>query len=242
VSGTLLAGTLGGGVFRSMNEGASWGTANTGLTHSTIRALAAVPDGYVGTVYFAGTDAGVFRSNAWGTTWWAVNSGLTNTQVRAFTFYFEGSDENDGIGANDLLVGTSGGGVFRSDMGTSWIAKNSGLTHLDVRALAASSSYAVTFAGTNGGGVFRSTSIWGGWTPINSGLTHTTVQALAAKGTKLFAGTPAGVFVSSDDGASGWSPASAGLSNLDVTALAADATHLYAATGAGVFRRALSEM
>ena len=111
-----------------------------------------------------------------------------------------------------------------------------------MRALAASSSYAVTFAGTNGGGVFRSTSIWGGWTAINSGLTHTTIQALVAKGTKLFAGTPAGVFVSSNDGASGWSSANAGLTQLDIAALAADATHLYAATGDGVFRRALSEM
>jgi hypothetical protein len=162
--------------------------------------------------------------------------------VRAFTFYFEGGDENDGIGANDLLAGTSGGGVFLSTDGTAWHPKSAGLTNLHVTALAASTTYAVTFAGTDGGGVFRSTTTWGGWTAIPDGLTSPNVTALTTSGTTVFAGTAAGgVFMATDDGASGWTAFNTGLTDLAVRALAADATHLFAATGAGVFRRPLAD-
>ena len=54
VSGTsLFAGTSGGGVFRSTDNGASWTAASTGLTSTTVRALAVS-----GTSLFAGTGGG----------------------------------------------------------------------------------------------------------------------------------------------------------------------------------------
>jgi hypothetical protein len=190
-----------------------------------------------------GTDSGVFRANALPWAWRAVNTGLTQPAIRAFCFFFEGGDENDGIGANDLLAGTNGGGVFHSDDGASWWAKNEGLSNLFVTALAASSSYAVTFAGTAGGGVFRSTSAWGGWTPINDGLTNLSITALTAADSTVFAGTAGGgVFVAKNDGFSSWDAANTGLANLSINALATDGTYLFAATGSGVFRRALSEL
>jgi hypothetical protein len=239
----LALATLGGGVFSSWNNGATWWASNSGLTNMTVRVLASVADSYMGTVYFAGTDSGVFRSNSTPTNWWSVNTGLSQTQIRAFTFFFEGSDENDGIGAHDLLAGTNGGGVFRSGDGASWTAKNAGLTNSFVTALTSSSSYAVTFAGTAGGGVFRSTTIWGGWSPINGGLSNQNVTALASHGTKIFAGTAGGgVFVASNDGNSGWSAANTGLTNLTIAALATDGSQLFAATASGVFRRPLAEL
>lgn len=239
----LAVGTLGGGVYYSLNDGLTWWQTNAGLTNLTIRTMAAVADSYAGTVYFVGTDSGVFRSNGLPWAWRPVNTGLTQRSIRAFAFFFEGSDENDGIGANDLLAGTNGGGVFRSDDGVSWWPKNAGLTNPFVSALAASSSYAVTFAGTAGGGVFRSTTAWGGWTAINDGLTNLTITALATFGTKVFAGTAGGgVFVADSDGFRPFHEANTGLPDLAVTALATDGTNLFAATDAGVFRRPLTQL
>ncbi len=170
---TLLAGTQGGGIFAAWPNGANWGFGNwsawnRGLPNGVVRAVTAVPDPYFGygMVLFAGNDSGVFRSNIGDVRigWAPINTGLTNTLVRALAYIFDGSDENDGIGANDLFVGTSGGGVFLSTDGVRWWPKNTGLTNKNVSALAGSSTYGMLFAGTVGGGVFRSTYTWGGWT------------------------------------------------------------------------------
>jgi hypothetical protein len=112
----LLAGTQ-GGVFASANNGDTWVARSRGLTNGVVRAVAVIPDPYFGNgmVLFAGTDAGVFRSN-WGhiimIAWAPASTGLKNTLVRAFTSFFEGSDENDSLGAHDLFAGTAGGGAF----------------------------------------------------------------------------------------------------------------------------------
>ncbi|MBU2636676.1 MAG: regulator, partial [Bacteroidetes bacterium] len=100
VSGTnLFAGTYGGGVFLSTNNGTSWTGASTGLTNTYVYALA-----ISGTNLFAGTDrGGVFLSTNNGINWTEVNNGLPpNTSVLAFAV----------SGAN-LFAGTWGG-VFLS--------------------------------------------------------------------------------------------------------------------------------
>ncbi len=244
----LLAGTHGGGVFASADDADTWFARSSGLTNGVVRAVAVIPDPYFGNgmVLFAGTDAGVFRSN-WGhiflISWRTVNTGLRNTLVRAFTSFLEGSDENDGIGAHDLFVGTAGGGAFYSTDGVAWWAKNTGLTNPNVAALAANSpGWGPIFAGTLGGGVFRSSSTWGGWTAVNTGLTNGVVQAVSTIGTNVFAGTSGGgVFLSTNNGGS-WIAVNRGLPNLAVTALTIDGPNVFAATGAGVFRRPLAEL
>ena len=49
--GSVFAGTLGGGVFRSSDNGATWMVKNNGLTATDVRALAVNPAGDI----FAGT-------------------------------------------------------------------------------------------------------------------------------------------------------------------------------------------
>jgi hypothetical protein len=241
----LLAGTHGGGVFWSSNDGGRWSPGNTGLTNRVVRAVAVVPDPYFGNgmVLFAGTDSGVFRSNAGGLgMWWFPrNAGLRNTLVRALAAFFEGSDENDGIGAHDLLAGTAGGGAFVSTDGAAWWAKGAGLTNTNVAALAASSPDAI-YAGTVGGGVFRSRSTFGPWTAVNTGLTNGVVQAIATGGTTVFVGTAGGGVFASGNGGASWRAVSHGLPNLAITALATDGTDVFAATATGVYRRPLAEM
>jgi ligand-binding sensor domain-containing protein len=57
-AGHVFAGTFGGGVFRSTNNGNSWVAVNDGLMNPTVRALVVDASGRI----FAGTPSGVFRS------------------------------------------------------------------------------------------------------------------------------------------------------------------------------------
>src|SRR6267143_1930864 len=71
VSGNnLFAGTIGGGVFLSANNGTSWTAVNSGLTSTSVHSMAVS-----GTSIFAGTPNGVFRSTNSGTTWTEINTG-----------------------------------------------------------------------------------------------------------------------------------------------------------------------
>jgi hypothetical protein len=108
LSGTnLFAGTWGGGVFLTTNNGTSWSAVKQGLTSSLIQALLVS-----GSNLFAGTyNGGVFLSTDEGTSWNQINAGLTNTDVTALA-----------ISGTNLFAGTYGGGVWRrplSEMMTS---------------------------------------------------------------------------------------------------------------------------
>jgi len=212
VSGTnLFAGTYGGGVFLSTNNGTSW-TA-TGLTDTDVCALA-----ISSTNLFAGTlEDGVFLSTNNGTSWTAVNNGLTHLQLNSLAV------NSNGAGGTSLFAGTCSGGVFLStNDGTSWTPVNDSLTHLQVHALAVSPNRAGgsnLFAGTYGGGVFVSTNNGTNWTAVNNGLTNTSIRALAVSGTNLFAGTVGGgVFLSTNNGTN-WTAVNTGLTNLHVPVL-----------------------
>jgi len=160
VSGTnLFAGTDGGGVFLSTNNGTSWTVVNNGLTSTYVSSFAVS-----GTNLFAGTyGGGVSLSTNNGTSWTAVNNGLTSTSVWSLV-----------VSGTNLFAGTSGGGVFLStNNGTNWTAVNTGMTNTDVWSLAVSGTN--LFAGTYEGGVFLSTNNGTSWTAVNNGLTNTSV-------------------------------------------------------------------
>jgi len=258
VSGrNIFAGTYGGGVFLSTNNGTSWTQVNNGLTNTVVLSLAVS-----GTNIFAGTYGGVFLSMNNGASWTQVNNGLTNTWVRAIA-----------VSGTNIFAGTSGGVFLSTNNGTSWTQVNNGLTNTNVRSLAVSGTnifaatygggvflstnngtswtqvnngltntwvYALTvsgtniFAGTEGGGVFLSTNNGTSWTQVNNGLTNTTVYALAVSGTNIFAGTDGGVFISTNNGAS-WTQVNNGLTDTDVEALAVSGTNIFAGTDGGVF-------
>jgi photosystem II stability/assembly factor-like uncharacterized protein len=99
-SGHIFAGTWGGGVFLSTNNGTSWTGVNTGLTSTIVQSLA-----ISGTNIFAGTfGGGVFLSTNNGTSWTGVNTGLTSSYVTSLAVSSH----------KYLFAGTDGSGVFRS--------------------------------------------------------------------------------------------------------------------------------
>lgn len=125
-----------------------------------------------------------------------------------------------------------------------WVAVNSGLTTLDVRAVACDPAHAGTmYAGTYGGGVFKSTNGGTTWSPANQGLSTTIVQALCVdpvNPSNVYAGTwDSGVFRSSDSGAT-WGQAASGLTSSDVLHLVCDpfasGTVLAGTNGKDVFK------
>jgi len=171
----IFAGTNGGGVCLSTNNGTSWTVVNTGLTNLQVWSLAVS-----GTDLFAGTHlGGVCLSTNNGTSWTAVNTGLTNIDVRALA-----------ISDPYIFAGTNGGGVFRStNNGTSWTATN--LNNKNVSSLAVSGTN--LFAGASWQGVFLSTNMGTSWIAVNPGFTtlgnhYNDVWSLAVSSTNLFAG------------------------------------------------------
>ncbi len=92
------------------------------------------------------------------------------------------------VNGTTVLAGTSSTGVWSTtDNGTTWTQINTGLTFLDVKALAGSGS--TLYAGTNGAGIFRSTDNGATWSALNNGLTNPVINAFAISGTDVFAAT-----------------------------------------------------
>ena len=169
----LFAGSAGGGVFLSTNNGTNWSAVNSGLTQLSVNSLATL-----GTYIYAGTSGGgIFISTNNGLNWNTVNTGLTNLYVFSLKT----------IGTN-IFAATYGGGVFLStNNGTSWNTVNSGLTNLNARALAVSGNN--LFVGTGYGGVFLSTNNGTTWNSVSTGLANVYIRTLSVSGTNLFLGS-----------------------------------------------------
>lgn len=257
--GTLYAGTSDRGVFKSIDSGVTWATANSGLTNLSVNALAVNPA--LSSMIFAGTSSGLFRSTDGGLAWIKIASGIVDAVAMSPATtpptLFAG------------LRGAGNDGVFRStNLGTSWTSANAGLTSQVVSAFAidptASSTIYVAMASW---GVYRSTNSGGTWHAANTGLppsfgncgssyyscpdfftlavdrfTPSTLYAGVSGGvlygsTSLVSGD-GGVFKSTNAGSS-WFMANAGLNNRTVYAMAISPTSpstLYVGTsGGGVF-------
>lgn len=217
-SNNWYAGTLGGGVFRSGNQGQNWTPVNSGLPQSAnVQTLASN-----GSALFAGTfGSGVYRSFNDGGNWTIANAGLANLSINAFS-----------NGAGGLFAATDSG-VFRStNSGDTWVA--AGLTNIRITSLTMNGS--ILYAATYGNGVYQSTNNGGSWVQVNNGLTNTAVTSLIASGGLLFAGTDGGGVFRSINGGVSWAAINSNLpSRLSVTAFAASGSKLYAGSVYGVF-------
>ncbi|GAB1350789.1 hypothetical protein MASR1M107_30040 [Ignavibacteriales bacterium] len=167
---TIIAGSVGGGIYISNNNGNTWTVSNTGLTNLTVWALHGA-----GSAIYAGTLGGVFKSTDNGATWAAANSGILSLDIRAFT----------SVGTT-IFAGSIGGGIYRStDAGASWTFVAGG----SVDAFALTCGTDIYAGATNNGGISKSTDNGLTWTGDNSGLINTSVTAFASSVTHVFAGT-----------------------------------------------------
>jgi hypothetical protein len=208
----LFAGTYGGGVYLSINNGNSWNPVNNGIlsdiTYTSVGSII-----IVGANMYAGTNHGIYQSSNNGGTWTLLGNS-----------YFGSSDGSYlAISGATIFAGSWGSGVWRSiDDGSNWSQVNTGLSNQLVRSLVISGTN--IFAGTQGSGVFLSTNNGDSWTQVNTGLTNLNVYSLVISGTNIFAGTyGGGVFLSTNNGST-WTAVNNGLTNYNVQALAINGT------------------
>jgi photosystem II stability/assembly factor-like uncharacterized protein len=190
--GTVYAGSSQEGIWKSLDNGATWTAINNGLT--------AQPAGTyintllkVGSRLFAGTLNGLFTSDDDGNNW-VSNASLPFTlQVNAVA--------SDGT---NFFAGTSGGVYLSSDNGTTWVLANTGVSGLPVTGLAIKGSE--VYVSTNTGGVFLSTDNGTSWANKKTGQCY----CVTTTATQVLAGfTTGGVFISSNSGSS-WANSTAG--------------------------------
>ncbi len=262
-SGHVFAGTLGYGMFRTLDNGNNWTAINNGLTTIAILSLAINSSDH----FFAGTHgSGVFRSLDNGDTWYDVDNNLLIYFIYDLDFNARGH----------IFSGTHGLGVFRSlDNGDNWTAINNGVTNTYIHSLGVNSSGHV-FAGTMNGQIYRTQNNGDNWTDVSSSLITGDVRCLTINSNgDVFAGTDNGLFRSSDNGvhwsaingnsfrgvsdiainsdgqvfavASGvyrsldngnsWTPVNSGLVSASVVSLTIDSRgYIYAGTTDGVYR------
>lgn len=192
--GNILAGTWGGKIYRSSNNGQSFSRINNDMYVGLIWSIAVNSSRDI----FAGTEQGIFRSTDNGSTWSLI--GLQFKDVRSVII------DNAGV----VYAGTWGFGVFKSaDNGLTWTSCSSGLTIPTVNALAKNSASHL-FAATFGNGIFKSVNNADSWTDMNVGSALVWSLAVASND-YLFAGTYGdGLYRSEDNGLS-WSKLTNGL-------------------------------
>ena len=218
----ICAGTNGGKIHRSTDNGQTWNRINNDMNVAYIWAMAKKSGGKL----FAATEQGLYLSTNNGSSW-SLNS-FAGKDVRALTV------DSDG----NIYAGTWGYGIFKSsDNGASWTDVSSSLSCKAVHSLIVNANNEI-LAGTFGSGVEKSGDHGTTWTKLNVGYDY--VWTLASANNTLYAGTyGGGMYKSSDNGAS-WQH-SDGLASSFIYDISAtpDGKNVFAcAWGAGVFTSA----
>ncbi len=183
-SGNILAGTWGGKIYRSTDNGESFTHINSTMYVGLIWSIAVNSSGHI----FVGTEQGLFGSFDDGATWQLI--GLQFNDVRSIVI--------DQLG--NIFAATWGAGIFKSeDNGATWISVNNGLIYPVVNSLAITNSSKL-FAATYGFGLFSSIDGGTNWQHMNLGFNL--VWSLNVTSTDvLFAGTYGeGLYRSIDNG------------------------------------------
>jgi photosystem II stability/assembly factor-like uncharacterized protein len=195
---TLLAGTQGGGMFRSTNKGETWIAGSLGQPHSEglmnlmgINAIAVSGT----TILAAPFRDGVYKSTDNGDTWVEVNDGLGikdpyggRTHVAdVISFAVKG---------RYFFAGTYRNGVFRSnDSGCSWKAVNSSVLSMNANSWYVNSLYvsgSTLFAGTNKG-IYQSSDDGESWTTVSTELSNRHIYSIDVNNDLMTIGTYKGI-------------------------------------------------
>jgi photosystem II stability/assembly factor-like uncharacterized protein len=254
----LYACSYPGGVYKSIDNGATWTVINNGLTNISCRYLFAK-----GSDLFVSTDNGIHRLTDGGINWIQANTGIPIGYPNTFM-----------VNGNTIFVGVANNGIYKSiDNGNHWSPSSNGMMATSIKSLVKSGStlYAGAYysggifststggnswnpsfpsvssviqvitsgndiyAATNGHGIFKSQnngSTWTALTPV-TGSSH--IYSVAKAGNNLFAGTAGiGVYKSGDDGTT-WAEVNEGLTSKTIHMLTPVGNNLFAATSNGLF-------
>ncbi|MHC1738611.1 MAG: choice-of-anchor A family protein [Ignavibacteriaceae bacterium] len=201
----LIAGTMGGKIYRSTDGGLNWTIINSTMTVTYIWSVVVNASGTI----FAGTEAGIYSSADNGTTWSLTS--LTGHDTRALLI--------DNLGS--LYAGTWDSGIWKStDNGSNWMQINAGLTALAVHALAVDSQNKI-YAGTYGAGVFKSVDAGSNWVRTQSPYDYIwTIKVISDD--NIFAGTYGSGVYRTTNGGDFWLQMNNGLTNSFIYSITAD--------------------
>jgi photosystem II stability/assembly factor-like uncharacterized protein len=205
----LYVGTVGQGLWRSIDGGDTFARASEGMfVECHVRALAVHPK-HPATLYL-GSEKGLFRTTDGASHWARVESPLNGLEIWSLSLLPQSPDV--------IFAGTCPSRLFRSaDGGRTWteppvkmVQDCPRIMHTRVTTLIADPSEPRTvWAGVEIGGLFRSRDAGQTWQPIGRGLSSLDIHALAivpgSSAKRLFASTNNDLNVSTDDGGT-WQP------------------------------------
>jgi photosystem II stability/assembly factor-like uncharacterized protein len=202
-----------GGIYRTTDGGATWARLPGPPDNFDVVGIAIHPAD-AATILAATAEGGVFRTRDGGATWVLLDGYGSVGELVNVTVKHPSSPL--------LFVGTEGYGVqVSTDGGRTFTARNTGLTSLNVNALAFEpGSATVLYAGTDAG-IFKSTDTGNTWAPTAQGAGEITDLATDAEGAvRRIWGTVKGQGVAySADGGATFAVYSNGLASLDLTSL-----------------------
>lgn len=216
-----FAGTSGGGIYRSSNNGTSWEAVNNGLPGFTqVFAMYAS-----GANVLASAGGRLYITSNNGDLWTQVTAGLpTNSGFRSFV----------SKGANIFAAGS--GVYYSTDSGITWI-NATGITFASGFTLTSIVTDGTNLFATNGIDLFVSGDDGANWSSLNTADLSTyspssnRIASLAVSGSDLYAGTnQLGVFKSSNNGVS-WTPSNLGLTAKSIITLFVSGSEMFAGTG-----------
>jgi photosystem II stability/assembly factor-like uncharacterized protein len=265
---TLLAGTDGrdygaevstswsapSGLFRSVDSGVTWNSAELGLTLTPVRELKRIE----GNLFATAGDAGLHRSPDNGKTWTYINQGIAKpvySLAVSGKILYAASDQgqsyrstNNGdswtrldtnlAGYENSLVASGGGlfswgpegDVFRSSLnGGSWLKVYDGSTMPKIQSLVDLNGALIGVSD----GLIRSFNRGETWAHVGDTFLDTSLHHLVVNDGKLFGATAKGVYRSLDSGTT-WSPVTTEAPGA-IGILAASKGSFFAVTGEGVF-------
>jgi photosystem II stability/assembly factor-like uncharacterized protein len=238
------AGGVNRGIFRSINNGASWSLSNTGLSNSQVLSFAI--NRITTAIIYAGTVGGVYKTTNGGATW--ALTAPTNGAVRALAI--------DPTNTSIVYAGTSNGVYKTTNSGGSWTLINNGMFFtinganypIQVRTIAIDPTNPATIYAGSSLGLYKTTNGGASWINAGGGNGISTSQSIWSvvydplTPSTIYLGTNAGgVFKSTDSGAN-WTAVNTGLAvgnprNVRSLAIVSNSpTTLYVGTLTGIFK------
>jgi photosystem II stability/assembly factor-like uncharacterized protein len=196
VSGTIYIGTFGGGVLKSVDDGATFTAANTGLGSLALTSLAMDPANPNNLL--AGTGGnGIFRSVNGGATWTATSETATLPVFIAI------DPLNPQLCYAGYGVGSANSITRSNDGGVTWTKSDTGIPATTVWSIALDpNNSGVLYAGTGNAGAYKSTDFGATWIALKIEPVVWAVAVDPNDSSVVYAGVNGnGVYKSTDSGA-----------------------------------------